>query len=125
MPGLIAAIAAVLSTTFQQIYIGQLQKKYSIGSFDLLSKTAPYQAVMLSMLGPPVDYILGKKSLLSYSPTTVAISFIGLSCLLALVVNLSMYLCIGKFSAVSFQVSAMQDFQGSAPCFFDACTRLK
>ena len=30
--------------------------------------------------------------------------FIGLSCMLAVLCNLSQYLCIGKFSAVTFQV---------------------
>lgn len=41
--GLLAAAAAVLTTSLQQIYIGQLQKEYSVGSFDLLSQTAPIQ----------------------------------------------------------------------------------
>ncbi|CAI5932397.1 unnamed protein product [Closterium sp. NIES-64] len=102
--GLLAAIVAVLSTTFQQIFIGSLQKQYSVGSFDLLSKTAPYQAVLLVISGPTVDYLLTRRSLLAFRPTPVSVAFILLSCVLALFVNLSMYLCIGKFSAVSFQV---------------------
>ncbi|CAI5474695.1 unnamed protein product [Closterium sp. Yama58-4] len=102
--GLLAAIVAVLSTTFQQIFIGSLQKQYSIGSFDLLSKTAPYQAVLLVICGPTVDYLLTRRSLLAFRPTPASVAFIVLSCVLALFVNLSMYLCIGKFSAVSFQV---------------------
>ncbi|CAI5536217.1 unnamed protein product [Closterium sp. Naga37s-1] len=102
--GLLAAIVAVLSTTFQQIFIGSLQKQYSVGSFDLLSKTAPYQAVLLVISGPTVDYLLTRRSLLAFHPTPVSVAFIVLSCVLALFVNLSMYLCIGKFSAVSFQV---------------------
>ncbi|CAI7781337.1 unnamed protein product [Closterium sp. NIES-53] len=102
--GLLAAIVAVLSTTFQQIFIGSLQKQYSVGSFDLLSKTAPYQAVLLVISGPTVDYLLTRRSLLAFRPTPVSVAFIVLSCVLALFVNLSMYLCIGKFSAVSFQV---------------------
>jgi len=46
--GFLAASAAVLTTSLQQIYIGQLQKEYSIGSFDLLSQTAPIQVLKLS-----------------------------------------------------------------------------
>lgn len=49
--------------------IGSLQKKYSIGSFELLSKTAPIQALSLLTVGPFVDYCLTSKSLLKYNYT--------------------------------------------------------
>ena len=104
MWGVIAALVAVLSTTFQQIYIGTLQQRHSIGSFDLLAKTAPYQAALLIVTGPTADFFLTRHSLLLYRPSLPATLYILLSCVLALFVNLSMYLCIGKFSAVSFQV---------------------
>ena len=47
--------------------IGSLQKKYSIGSFELLSKTAPIQAISLLVFGPFVDYSLSGNSILKYS----------------------------------------------------------
>ncbi|KAI4374843.1 hypothetical protein MLD38_012790 [Melastoma candidum] len=102
--GFLCACVAVLSTSFQQITIGSLQKKYSIGSFELLSKTAPIQAVSLIILGPFIDYLLNQKSVLDYKMTSSALMFILLSCLLAVFCNMSQYLCIGRFSAVSFQV---------------------
>ena len=46
--------------------IGSLQKKYSIGSFELLSKTAPIQAASLLVLGPFIDYYLCGKFILEY-----------------------------------------------------------
>lgn len=46
--------------------IGSLQKKYSIGSFELLSKTAPIQALSLLILGPFIDYFLTGKILIDY-----------------------------------------------------------
>jgi len=46
--------------------IGSLQKKYSIGSFELLSKTAPIQALFLLILGPFVDYYLSGKLITDY-----------------------------------------------------------
>ncbi|RZR81553.1 hypothetical protein BHM03_00007807, partial [Ensete ventricosum] len=46
--------------------IGSFQKKYSIGSFELLSKTAPVQAVSLILVGPFADYYLNNRSLLEY-----------------------------------------------------------
>ncbi|PPD79184.1 hypothetical protein GOBAR_DD23900 [Gossypium barbadense] len=84
--------------------IGSLQKKYSIGSFELLSQTAPIQALSLLLLGPFVDYFLTGKLLASYKISSAAFFFIVLSCSLAVFCNISQYLCIGRFSAVSFQV---------------------
>lgn len=102
--GFICACLAVLSTSLQQITIGSLQKKYSIGSFELLSRTAPIQALSLLVLGPFVDYFLNGKFITTYKMSTGAIFFIILSCSLAVFCNVSQYLCIGRFSAVSFQV---------------------
>ncbi|KAF8377980.1 hypothetical protein HHK36_031369 [Tetracentron sinense] len=84
--------------------IGSLQKKYSIGSFELLSKTAPIQAISLLVLGPFIDYYINGKILSNYKLSSGAIFFIVLSCSLAVFCNMSQYLCIGRFSAVSFQV---------------------
>ncbi|KAI8549088.1 hypothetical protein RHMOL_Rhmol07G0323800 [Rhododendron molle] len=102
--GFLCACIAVLSTSLQQISIGSLQKKYSIGSFELLSKTAPIQALSLLLLGPFIDYYLTGKSIAKYKMSSGATIFIILSCSLAVFCNVSQYLCIGRFSAVSFQV---------------------
>ncbi|XP_047323741.1 UDP-rhamnose/UDP-galactose transporter 2-like [Impatiens glandulifera] len=102
--GFFFALAAVLSTSFQQISIGSLQKKYSIGSFELLSKTAPIQAISLIVFGPFLDSFLTGRSIFNYRLSYGALMFILLSCLLAVFCNMSQYLCIGRFSAVSFQV---------------------
>lgn len=102
--GFICACVAVFSTSLQQISIGSLQKKYSIGSFELLSKTAPIQALSLVLLGPIIDYYLNGKIITKYHFTSGVVFFILLSCSLAVFCNVSQYLCIGRFSAVSFQV---------------------
>ncbi|KAI7999170.1 UDP-rhamnose/UDP-galactose transporter 2 [Camellia lanceoleosa] len=102
--GFLCACVAVLSTSLQQISIGSLQKKYSIGSFELLSKTAPIQALSLLLFGPFIDYYLSGKFIATYKLSSGAILFILLSCSLAVFCNVSQYLCIGRFSAVSFQV---------------------
>ncbi|EPS61546.1 hypothetical protein M569_13251, partial [Genlisea aurea] len=102
--GFICACVAVLSTSLQQISIGSLQKKYSIGSFELLSRTAPIQACSLLVLGPMIDFYLSNNSVFEYRFTPGSLIFIILSCSLAVFCNMSQYLCIGRFSAVSFQV---------------------
>ncbi|WCJ28608.1 Nucleotide-sugar transporter family protein [Euphorbia peplus] len=102
--GFLGASIGVLSSSLQQISIGALQKKYSIGSFELLSKTAPIQAFILLLTGPFVDYFITGKVVTDYSLSANALFFIVLSCTLAVFCNLSQYLCIGRFSATSFQV---------------------
>ncbi|OIW07946.1 hypothetical protein TanjilG_20047 [Lupinus angustifolius] len=104
LKGFVCACVAVLSTSLQQISIGSLQKKYSIGSFELLSKTAPIQAISLLVFGPFADYYLTGKLITNYKLSSGVIFFILLSCSLAVFCNVSQYLCIGRFSAVSFQV---------------------
>ena len=47
--------------------IGSLQKKYSIGSFELLSKTTPIQAGSLLVLGPVVDFYLSGNLIFDYN----------------------------------------------------------
>ncbi|XP_010481989.1 PREDICTED: UDP-galactose transporter 2-like [Camelina sativa] len=102
--GFICACVAIFSSSLQQILIGSLQKKYSIGSFELLSKTAPIQALSLLVVGPLVDYLLSGKFIMNYSMSSGCFLFILLSSALAVFCNISQYLCIGRFSAVSFQV---------------------
>ncbi|XP_024990953.1 UDP-rhamnose/UDP-galactose transporter 2-like [Cynara cardunculus var. scolymus] len=104
--GFICACVAVLATSLQQISIGSLQKKYSVGAFELLSKTAPIQALSLLVFGPFIDYYLTGNLISNYMKTisSGAIIFILISCSLAVFCNISQYLCIGRFSAVSFQV---------------------
>jgi uncharacterized membrane protein len=102
--GFFCACVAILSTSLQQISIGSLQTKYSVGSFELLSKTAPIQAVSLLVLGPFIDFYLSGLFVFNYTFSSGAYFFILLSCSLAVFCNMSQYLCIGRFSATSFQV---------------------
>ncbi|RVW61549.1 UDP-rhamnose/UDP-galactose transporter 5 [Vitis vinifera] len=130
--GFIAAFIAVWSTSLQQYYVHFLQRKYSLSSFNLLGHTAPAQAGSLLLLGPFLDYWLTNKELtctnitqhpwVMYSipenlPLRPDLSgkgmgrvcgrfqiFIILSCTIAVGTNLSQFICIGRFTAVSFQV---------------------
>ncbi|XP_025984074.1 UDP-rhamnose/UDP-galactose transporter 6-like isoform X4 [Glycine soja] len=64
--GFIAAVIAVWSTALQQYYVHFLQRKYSIGSFNLLGHTAPAQAASLLLVGPFMDYWLTGKRVDAY-----------------------------------------------------------
>ncbi|KAK9271261.1 hypothetical protein L1049_026851 [Liquidambar formosana] len=102
--GFIAAFIAVWSTSLQQYYVHYLQRKYSLGSFNLLGHTAPAQAASLLLLGPFLDYWLTNKRVDAYDYNIVSVMFIILSCTIAVGTNLSQFICIGRFTAVSFQV---------------------
>ncbi|KAL5751909.1 hypothetical protein ACOSQ2_022416 [Xanthoceras sorbifolium] len=102
--GFIAAFIAVWSTTMQQYYVHYLQRKYSLGSFNLLGHTAPAQAASLLLLGPFADYWLTNKRVDAYNYSLASVFFIVLSCTIAVGTNLSQFICIGRFTAVSFQV---------------------
>ncbi|KAB1210426.1 UDP-galactose transporter 2 [Morella rubra] len=102
--GFIAALVAVWSTAMQQYYVHYLQRNYSLGSFNLLGHTAPAQAASLLVVGPFLDYWLTGKRVDAYDYSFISLAFIILSCTIAVGTNLSQFICIGRFTAVSFQV---------------------
>ncbi|KAI9091179.1 hypothetical protein K1719_028243 [Acacia pycnantha] len=102
--GFIAAFIAVWSTSLQQYYVHFLQRKYSLSSFNLLGHTAPAQAGSLLLLGPFLDYWLTNERVDRYNHNIGSLLFIFLSCSIAVGTNLSQFICIGRFTAVSFQV---------------------
>ncbi|KAG8493779.1 hypothetical protein CXB51_011218 [Gossypium anomalum] len=111
--GFIAAFIAVWSTSLQQYYVLHLQRRYNLSSFNLLGHTAPAQAGTLLLLGPFLDYWLTNKRVDAYNFNLVSLQpahvtfrkmFIILSCTIAVGTNLSQFICIGRFTAVSFQV---------------------
>ncbi|KAM3238061.1 UDP-rhamnose/UDP-galactose transporter 6-like [Capsicum annuum] len=94
------SFVSLLSAT----YVHYLQRKYSLTSFNLLGHTAPAQAATLLLLGPFLDYWLTNKRIDQFSYTLPSLVFIILSCSIAVGTNLSQFICIGRFTAVSFQV---------------------
>ncbi|GAB4854111.1 UDP-rhamnose/UDP-galactose transporter 6 [Ancistrocladus abbreviatus] len=85
-------------------YVHFLQKKYSLSSFNLLGHTAPAQAGTLLLVGPFLDYWLTNKRVDAFNYNIPSVIFIILSCTIAIGTNLSQFICIGRFTAVSFQV---------------------
>ncbi|XP_071710893.1 UDP-rhamnose/UDP-galactose transporter 6-like [Rutidosis leptorrhynchoides] len=102
--GFVAAFIAVWTTALQQYYVHYLQRKYSLSSFNLLGHTAPIQAGSLLLLGPFLDYWLTNKRVDAFKYDLASMAFIFISCTIAVGTNLSQFICIGRFTAVSFQV---------------------
>ncbi|KAL3619799.1 UDP-rhamnose/UDP-galactose transporter 6 [Castilleja foliolosa] len=102
--GFVAAFIAVWGTALQQYYVHFLQRKYSLTSFNLLGHTAPAQAASLLLIGPFSDYWLTNKRIDSFNFNLPSTVFMIISCTIAVGTNLSQFICIGRFTAVTFQV---------------------
>jgi len=124
--GLAVAAVSVATSGLQQILCGVVQRRHRLQSHELLGVTAPIQGAMLLAVGPAVDrWVSGGRSVLAYVPPAAlggaaAASAVGASassssssgawlclaasCLVAVGVNLSQFMCLGRFSAVTFQV---------------------
>jgi hypothetical protein len=102
--GLIIAAISVASSGMQQILCGTIQRQHKLQSHQLLANTAPVQGVMLLLLGPSVDKAVSGHWVSHYTLTTPALGCLLLSCLISVAVNISQFMCLGRFSAVTFQV---------------------
>jgi hypothetical protein len=60
---------------------------------------------MLLATGPLIDQSITQQWVMDYEWTQPALQQLLLSCGLAVLVNISQFMCLGRFSAVSFQVS--------------------
>lgn len=102
--GTVAAVVGVVATSAQQILVGHMQKKHNITSNFLLAKTSPYMAASMLLFGPFMDKFVTDKWVTDFEWNVPSLVCLGVSCGFAVLVNISQYLCIGRFSAVSFQV---------------------
>jgi len=102
--GIAMALGGVVSSGMQQIFCRTMQQKHGMSSHELLASTAPAQGWSLLAIGPMLDYYVVGMWLLDYQWRFAAAAAFGLSCALAVGVNLSQFVCLGRFSAVSYQV---------------------
>ena len=105
--GLVVSVVFLLSSAFQQILTGQYQREYEIQPYQLLSITAPFQALFLCALGPSLDLLISDRWIFTWlvnESTPLVLAVLGVTCIISVGVNLSQFLCLGRFSATSFQV---------------------
>lgn len=62
------------------------------------------QGLLLLAIGPLIDQSITQQWVLDYEWTQPGLQQLLLSCGLAVLVNISQFMCLGRFSAVSFQV---------------------
>ena len=63
------------------------------------------QGWTLLLIGPFLDRYVSSSWVFDFSYNFPAMVFLLLSCSMAVFVNISQFMCLGRFSAVSFQVS--------------------
>lgn len=105
--GLIVAATSVITSGMQQIMCGQIQRRLNMTANQMLSNTAPVQGLMVLLAGPYLDSLITQKWILTYLQTPDAYTslyLVLLSCLIASATNISQFMCLGRFSAVTFQV---------------------
>eukprot|EP00891_Asterochloris_glomerata_P006769 jgi/Astpho2/6769/Aster-07215 len=102
--GLLVAGMSVVSSGMQQILCRTMQQKHKLSSHELLSNTAPAQGWTLLLLGPFIDRLVSGLWVFNYEVNVPALTILSISCGCAVFVNVSQFMCLGRFSAVSFQV---------------------
>lgn len=107
MTGILIAMVSVLTSSLQQTSVRKMQSVRKKEALDLIASIGPGSGVILVILSPVMDYRVAKQWVTEYYWNTMVIWGILLSTSLAILVNLSQFLCLGKFSAVQFQVRRM------------------
>jgi len=95
------AVCAVVATAMSQIYTSDYQKILACDALQLLYHTSPLIFVGMLILCPMFD---DTTELANFSYTTPCVLRILLSCFLALGVNITNYLVLGKLGPLPYQV---------------------
>lgn len=99
--GMVYAILAVTCTTFAQVFTSRFQKDLGCNALQLLYHTAPLISVGMLLMMPFLDNL---KDLSNYSWCLPVLLRIFVSCAMALGVNITNYLVLGKTDALTYQV---------------------
>ena len=116
--GSIVSLLAIATTCVSQIWTGTMQKDFGVNSTQLLYAASPYMAGILALIALPLDVGLSgggqvgtKSTSSSFTEEStddslfVAIVMVALlTCFIAVLVNFSTFLVIGKCDAVTYQV---------------------
>lgn len=103
--GFNVALLSIVAAGSQQLLCGHQQRTLKISSTEMLLFTAWPMAGSLLAMGPFLDYVVTGGRWVFDFPFIYAVNFTILcTCILAVGVNLSQFMCLGRFSAVAYQV---------------------
>lgn len=118
--GMLIAALSVFCAGLQQISTRQLQKKYNVTPVDLLDSISWIMAASIGLVGPFFDKLVSSQWVWDYQWTTLAGTLLILSCALAVSINLSQFIFLGRMSATTFQGKPVLLHTGRA---FPLCRR--
>ncbi|RKP18999.1 TPT-domain-containing protein [Rozella allomycis CSF55] len=99
--GAVVALLGVMVTSYYQVSIGSKQKELEVNSMQLLLYQSPISSLMLLIVLPLFEDL---NALVNYQWTLNSIYAILGTCMLAFFVNLSIFLIIGKMSALTYNI---------------------
>jgi len=102
--GVFVAACSVVSSSGQQLLVRHLQLKHSVSAGALLGVVAPAQGMSLLLLSPVLDRLSSGMLVTDYAWSRGALGCLVLSCSAAVLVNVSQFLVLGRFTAVTYQV---------------------
>lgn len=101
--GAAVALMSVVTTGLHQIYCGRLQARWGMSPSALLAVVSPIKATLLFAIGPPIDAFAFGGWIGAYRWTVSAAILVGITCLLAIALNLSQYTVIRVLGAGPYQ----------------------
>jgi solute carrier family 35 protein E3 len=102
--GTVWGLAGIASTSVYQIWVKTQQENLKCNSQQLLYYQAPMSCAMLLVIIPFIEQMTGPTGLMSFEWTPSVFFWVFFSAFLAFLVNLSIFLVIGKTSPVSYNV---------------------
>lgn len=102
--GTVVSCGAIVLTCVSQIWTGTMQKAHTVSSTQLLHGAAPLMGATLLAVGIPLDRMLMTPAGELFTFSVPSCTYIVLSCIIAVSVNFSTFLVIGRCDAVTYQV---------------------
>jgi solute carrier family 35 protein E3 len=102
--GTVCSLGAIVTTCMAQIWTGTMQRQYGLSSTQLLHACAPVMGFTLLVIGLPLDGALQGERASLFVLSTPVVCWALLSCAIAISVNFSTFMVIGKCDAVTYQV---------------------
>jgi len=101
MTGFTHGLLATIGTGCYQISVATEQSAHKVNGLQALQWMGPHCALMFALLIPVTDDL---EALAAYEMTWEAFISIGISCLIAFAINVSVLFIIGRASPLTFQV---------------------
>jgi solute carrier family 35 protein E3 len=96
-------VIAVFLTALSQVYQSHVMKSVpGITVMALIRQSYPIALVLLALVAPAFESVQG---FVEYKWTSAALALLGVSCAAAIAVNYAIVAIVGRFSALTYQVT--------------------